>query len=145
MSSGRQIAEESLARFIAWAASKTDDEFRSLAVRGVLSRSDIVAECGFNRSALRQNPGIRDALQKLEEQLRERGVLPKDASSASEDPAKLPAPPATGAGAPRDAERLKRLEQENASLRAELAEVKRALARFAVLQEVLAETGRLPL
>ena len=145
MSSGRQIAEESLTRFIAWAASKTDDEFRSLAVRGVLSRSDIVAECGFNRSALRQNPGIRDALQKLEGQLRERGVLPKEAISSSEEPAKLPSTLATSAGTLRDAERLKRLEQENASLRAELAEVKRALARFAVLQEVLAETGRLPL
>ena len=145
MSSGRQIAEESLARFIAWSASKTDDEFRSLAVRGVLSRSDIVAECGFNRSALRQNPGIRDALQKLEERLRERGVLPKEATLPSEEPGKMAASLATSAGTLRDAERLKRLEQENASLRAELAEVKRALARFAVLQEVLAETGRLPL
>lgn len=39
---------------------------------------------------------------------------------------------------------VKRLEQENAGLRAELAEVKRALSRYAVLQEALAETGRLP-
>jgi hypothetical protein len=43
-----------------------------------------------------------------------------------------------------EAERLKRLEQENASLRAELAEVKRALEKHAVLREALSLTGRLP-
>lgn len=47
-------------------------------------------------------------------------------------------------GGRRDAERLKRLEQENASLRAELVDVKRALLRYALLQDALAETGRLP-
>ena len=145
MANARQIADESVATFITWAASKTDDEFRSLAARGVLSRSDIIDECGFNRSALRQNPRIRAALQKLEDQLRERGVLPKAAAKASGEPVETPTPSAIGTSSFRDAERLKRLEQENAALRAELAEVKRALSRYAVLQEVLAETGRLPL
>jgi cell shape-determining protein MreC len=51
---------------------------------------------------------------------------------------------AEGMGSFRDAERLKRLEQENASLRAELAEVKRALSRHELLQDALAESGRLP-
>ena len=43
-----------------------------------------------------------------------------------------------------DAERLRRLEQENASLRAENAELKRLLERHSVLREALALTGRLP-
>jgi hypothetical protein len=145
MASGRQVAEENVAKFMAWAASKTDDEFRSLAARGALSRSDIAAECGFARSALAQNPRIRAALLDLESKLRERGVLPKAAAESSEGCAEAPTPFALGSSAFRDAERLRRLEQENAALRAELAEVKKALSRYAVIQEVLAETGRLPL
>jgi hypothetical protein len=43
-----------------------------------------------------------------------------------------------------EAERLKRLEQENASQKAEIAELKRQLERYAVLHEALASTGRLP-
>jgi regulator of replication initiation timing len=39
---------------------------------------------------------------------------------------------------------LKRLEQENASLRAENDELKRQLERYVVLQEALSLTGRLP-
>jgi hypothetical protein len=80
----------------------------------------------------------------LEEQLRERGVLPKPVVEAAGSPLEPPTRQADGVGSARDAERLKRLEQENASLRAELAEVKRALSRYAVLQDALAETGRLP-
>ena len=91
MASGQQAAEENVRRFTAWAASKTDDEFRNLVSRGVLSRTDIAAECGFAKSALNQNPRIRDALRALESALRERGVLP----SAAEAPAVRPIEPAT--------------------------------------------------
>lgn len=144
MASGQQVAEENVRKFTAWVASKTDDDFRSMVLRGVLSRTDIAAECGFAKSVLSQNPRIRESLKDLEAGLRERGVLPKPAAEASGGPVEPRTRQAEGAGSLRDAERLKRLEQENASLRAELAEVKRALSRYAVLQEALAETGRLP-
>lgn len=144
MASGRQVAEENVAKFTAWAAAKTDADFRSMALRGVLSRTDIAAECGFAKSVLAQNPRIKQALKDLEGRLRERGVLPKTASEPAEGREEPPTRTLGGTGTLRDAERLKRLEQENASLRAELAEVKRVLARYAVLQEALAETGRLP-
>ena len=39
MASGRQIAEQNAKLFAAWAASKTDDDFRAMANRGVLSRT----------------------------------------------------------------------------------------------------------
>ncbi len=65
------------------------------------------------------------------------------AKPAHEAPASA-AKPVFSNRAARDAERLKRLEQENASLRAELIEVKSALSRYALLQDALAETGRLP-
>jgi cell division protein FtsB len=43
-----------------------------------------------------------------------------------------------------DAERVRRLEQENAALKAEVAELKRAVEKFSVLRDALALTGRLP-
>ena len=143
MANGQQIAEENVHKFSTWAASKTDSDFRSMAIRGVLSRAEIAAECGFAKSVLSQNPRIRQSLRELEELLRNRGVLPK-AVRESDDPPAQTTLQLVSAGGARDAERLKRLEQENASLRAELEQVKRQLARYAVLQEALADSGRLP-
>lgn len=68
---------------MAWMASKTDTDFRSMAMRGVLSRTEIATECGFAKSALSQNPRIREALKRLEDDLRERGVESTRASSLS--------------------------------------------------------------
>lgn len=144
MFSGRQLADGNVKIFTAWAASKTDDDFRCLAHRGVLSRTDIAAECGFAKSVLNQNPRVRDELKNLEDQLRDRGVLPKPAVEGPEDVTAAVFMSIERGSSARDAERLKRLEQENASLRAELCEVKRALSRYVLLQEALAETGRLP-
>jgi regulator of replication initiation timing len=45
---------------------------------------------------------------------------------------------------PRQAERLRRLEQENAALRTEVQDLRRRLERFTVMQEALFATGRLP-
>lgn len=142
MSSGRQLAEQNVQTFAAWVASKTDDDFRALANRGVLSRTEIAKECGFGKPALNQNPRIKAALRELEEGLRARGVLPP---AIEREPEATPAPLMRETGTQRaaqDAERLRRLEQENASLKAEVAELKRALERYAVLREALAQTGR---
>ncbi len=144
MSSGRQVADENVVKFAAWVAAKTDDDFRAMVVRGVLSRTEIAAECAFAKSALAQNPRIRAALKQLEEGLRTRGVLPKPLEKGPEAASEPRMRRAEGVASPRDAERLKRLEQENASLKAEVAELKRLLGRYRVLQDGLAETGRLP-
>jgi regulator of replication initiation timing len=42
-----------------------------------------------------------------------------------------------------EAERLRKLEAENAGLRAELSELRRRLKRYEAMESVLAETGRL--
>ncbi|GAB7544435.1 VPA1267 family protein [Cupriavidus sp. 8B] len=144
MANGQQIAEENVQRFTTWAASKTEADFRDMVVRGVLSRTEIAAECGFAKSALAQNPRIREALKKLEGDLRERGVLPRLAAGDDVVATSSPPRPGDSARSARDAERLSRLEQENASLKAENSELKRLLARYTVLQDALAETGRLP-
>lgn len=141
MASGQQLAEQNVWSFIAWAESKTDDDFRAMASRGVLSRKEIAKECAFAKSALDQNPRIKQALRELENTLRLRGVLP--VAVQHEPNATLMRESGNIRGA-QDAERLRRLEQENASLRAEVAELRHALAKHSVLQEALTRTGRLP-
>lgn len=143
MASGRQVAEENVQAFAAWKASKSDDDFRSLVHRGQLSRKEVAIECGFAKSVLDQNPRIKAALRELEDTLRERGVLPP----AVEKPTGEEVTPMREPGKLRgalDAERLRRLETENAGLKAEVAELKRALEKHAILSEALALTGRLP-
>lgn len=144
MSSGRQLGEQNVAVFAAWVASKTDDDFRAMANRGVLLRKDVAKECGFAKSALDQNPRIKAALHELEEGLRLRGVLPP---AVERDPEAPQAPVMREPGrlrAAQEAERLRRLEQENAGLKAEVAELKRTVEKYAVLRDALALTGRLP-
>jgi hypothetical protein len=144
VASGQQLSERNFQTFSVWIASKSDDDFRSMALRGVLSRREIATECGFAKSALDQNPRIKSALRELEDSLRSRGVLPPPVEKLAENTANLiTREPGVLRGAV-DAERLRRLETENASLKAEVQELKRALDKYAVLSEALAMTGRLP-
>lgn len=115
-----------------------------MAIRGVLSRKEIAIECGFAKSALDQNPRIKAALRELEDSLRVRGVLPPVVEKTPEDAEKpLMREPGKLRAALADA-RQHRLETENASLKAENAELKRSLEKYSVLREALAMTGRLP-
>ncbi|UUZ77313.1 hypothetical protein LP414_08580 [Polaromonas sp. P1(28)-13] len=109
--------------------------------RGQLSRQEIARECGFAKSALLQNPRVKDALKTLETQLRERKVLPPVAETSENDAASQATP---NPRAVADKARLKRLESENASLRAELTEVRADLERYQLMDSVLCSTGRLP-
>jgi len=144
MASGQQVAEQNVKTFATWVASKTDADFRALAGRGVLSRKEIAIECGFAKSALDQNPRIKASLRELEDALRERGVLPPAVGKSAGEAAKpLMREPGKLRGA-LDAERLRRLETDNASLKAENAELKRSLEKHTILSEALALTGRVP-
>lgn len=144
MASGQQIAKQNVENFATWVASKTDDDYRALSNRGVLSRKEIAIECGFAKSALDQNPRVKAALRELEDALRVRGVLPPVVEKSDEDATRpLMREPGKLRGA-LDAERLRRLETDNASLKAEVAELKRSLEKHAILREALALTGRLP-
>lgn len=144
MANGRQISEQNVQTFNSWVASKTDNDFRAMASRGVLSRTEIATECGFSKSSLDQNPRIKAFLRELEDTLRIRGVLPSAAAKTVDDATKpLLREPGKLRGA-LDAERLRRLETDNASLKAEISELKRVLEKSAILSEALALTGRLP-
>ena len=145
MASGKQLAEQNFQTFSTWIATQTDSDFRQIIVRGSLSRKEIAAQCGFAQSALNQNPRIKAALLAREDSLREVGVLPPKADVLSCKDSSIPDfPEMVNPGRSPDVERLRRLELENASLKAENQELKRQLDRFAVLREVLSTTGRLP-
>jgi len=144
VSSGRQMGEQNFSVFIQWAASKTADDFRAMASRGVLSRKEVAKECGFAKSALDQNPRIKEALRNLEDDLRSRSVLPPLVEREARAPLSSPMREPSQARAAQENERLRRLEQENAGLKAEVSELKRALEKHAVLRDALALTGRLP-
>lgn len=144
MANGKQISKQSVQAFITWIASKTDDDFRAMVSRGVISRREISKECGFGTAAIRQNPGIAKALKALEDQLRARGVLPPLVKRKADE---VQRPLMREQGKVRealDADRLRRLEQENASLKAEVSELKRAVEKYARLRDALSTTGRLP-
>lgn len=141
--SGQQKADQNLAIFLSWSASKTDADFREVVLRGQLNRKEIARECGFAKSVLLQNPRVRDSLKSLEADLRERGILPPLAVIEGAAPVAA----TTESNNPRaaaDKARLKRLEVENAALRAELMELRGQLERYRVMDNVLSSTGRLP-
>lgn len=139
---GQQKADDNLLRFQNWVASKLDTDFAQIVSRGSLNRREIATECGFARSVVDQNPRVRQALLALEARLRDTGVLPQksDAPETTEAVTR----PISDRKAQLDAERLRRLEQENALLRSENQELKEKLNQYATLSEVLAETGRIP-
>lgn len=138
--SGPQKAHQNLATFLSWAASKTDADYREMVLRGQLNRKEIARECGFAKSVLLQNPRVKDALRTLEAQLRDRDILPPVAESASPAPTSDAPNPRVAA----DKARLKRLEAENAALRAEVMELRGQLDRYRLMDNVLSSTGRLP-
>jgi hypothetical protein len=142
MANGPQIAEENYQRFKEWILQKSDADFKALERRGVISRTDIVKECGFARSALTQNPRIKTALKDLEDGLRSRNILPPEVDA--EETRELPMREVGTQKRVFDMERLRRLEQDNAALKEENAELKRQLSKYTVLQEALALTGRIP-
>jgi hypothetical protein len=144
VANGQQLAEKNFKTFLTWLDSRTNDDFRQMVGRGGLSRKEIAVQCSFAVSVLNQNPRIKDALLRKEVELRAAGVLPSKVSDFSEE-ASLPAVAASASrGHLIEVERLRRLEVENASLKAENQELKRQLDKFAVLREVLSMTGRLP-
>ncbi|OYV91361.1 MAG: hypothetical protein B7Z57_04845 [Acidiphilium sp. 37-60-79] len=143
--SGQQRAELNLSTFLSWAASKTAADFREMVTRGQLNRTEIATETGFAKSVLTQNPRVRECLQQLENRLRAEGVLPPFVDrSAVIEPASVVSTDATNPRAAADKARLKRLEAENAALKAELISLRAQLQRYAAMEAVLASSGRLP-
>ena len=143
--SGQQKAGLNVATFLSWAASKTAADFREMVVRCQLNRMEIAKETGFAKSVLTQNPRVRECLQELENRLRAEGVLPPMVErSTGIEPASVVNADAANHRAAAEKARLKRLEAENAALKAELMGLRSQLKRYATMDSVLTTTGRLP-
>lgn len=144
MSNGQEKARQNLSAFQSWAATQSDDDFKQILVRGQLNRGEVAKAIGIGKSALRQNPAIKEALEKLEQDLRDRGVLPpltETAQAQRSEP--KPYDPSINRRA-LDSKRLSALEQENIELKARVAALEAKLRRYSELSEVLAEFGVAP-
>lgn len=142
--SGQQKAELNVTTFLSWAASKTAADFREMVVRGQLNRMEIAKEAGFAKSVLTQNPRVRQCLQELESRLRAEGVLPPMVDRAGTETPRVVNIDETNPRVAADKARLKRLESENAALKAELMGLRSQLKRYATMDSVLTSIGRLP-
>ncbi|MDP3619980.1 MAG: VPA1267 family protein [Ramlibacter sp.] len=142
---GQEQAEQNYHAWRQWLESKDDRDFRALAAGGKLKRSEIIRECGFNRSALRQNPRIKAGLAELESDLRERGILAAVALESSESDQELEPlrQRQQTTGALTNA-RLQDLERRVQTLDEENKELRGRLARFENWERHLLSTGRMP-
>lgn len=145
MPNGEQLKAENIVKFQTWRDNHSDDHFRQMVHRGQLNRKEIAKECDFGRSVFEQNPEVARMLGELEKRLRQNGVLPSLAAKPADDEDKSPLMREAGKQtAALTAERMRRLETQNATLQAENAELKRLLSQYTVLHQALSLTGRIP-
>lgn len=147
--SGQQSAVANVQRFALWigerdAARDWDDYLQA----GVLNKSEVAAECGFSRSVFYQNPGVRDVLQRLEKRLGT-SVLSSSQTEAAclsgeaADPSGKAVDRRTAAGKAQAEARIKALAEQNATLQAEVRDLRKRLLRYEHLDSHLSKTGRL--
>lgn len=144
MSNGQERARQNLSAFQSWVATQTDDDFKQIIFRGQLNRGEVAKAIGIGKSALRQNPAIKSALENLELSLRDRGVLPELTETAwaqRSEPKRYD--PSVNQRA-METRRLSVLEQENIELKARVATLEAKLKRYGELSEVLTEFGVAP-
>ncbi|MBB1441110.1 hypothetical protein H5202_21165 [Shewanella sp. SG41-4] len=144
MANGQQKAQHNLDSFIVWTATQQDDDFKNIVYRGQLNRGEIAKAIGCGKSALTQNPEIRSQLKQLEDDLREKGILPQIPSSVTKVTGEPKKYDSSANSKVIDSNRLTSLETENFELKAEVKELKIKLKRFGELSETLSEMGFMP-
>lgn len=150
--SGRQIGAEYAELFNNWVAERDSlNDWADYIRGGKLNRTEIAAECGFDRGILQTNPAIKVALAALEARLGSKGIVPPNGRLAAPQKA-----PKTGIDAvsseavdhrlavakSRDDRRIKFLEEQNAVLTAEVLKLKEEIRKYKIIDDHLAETGR---
>lgn len=130
---GQQRAEANFQIFEQWIAVQTPESFAQITHRGKLKRNDIAKACNFAKSALTQNPRIRERLEALENDLRAKGILPPLSEKGEREQAEIPKYHSNSESL-LNAKRLQALEKENLELKAKLA-------RYEELASVIDEIG----
>jgi hypothetical protein len=144
MASGQQKAQQNLNAFEVWKATQTDDDFKQIAFRGQLNRGEVAKAVGCGKSALKQNPALRGSLKVLEDNLREKGVLPPLTDTAKKEADNPKQYDNTANRKALDSKRLSALEAENIELTAKVKEMEGKLERYGELSETLSEMGFMP-
>ncbi|GAC34601.1 VPA1267 family protein [Paraglaciecola polaris] len=144
MASGQQKAQQNLDAFQSWVATQQDDDFKQIVYRGQLNRIEVAKAVGCCKSALNQNRYIRKHLKKLEDNLRDKGVLPPLTDTAKKEADKPKQYDKTANRKALDSKRSSSLEAENIELKAKIKELEGKLTRFGELSETLSEMGFMP-
>jgi hypothetical protein len=144
MANGQQKAQQNLDAFQSWVATQQDDDFKQIVFRGQLNRIEVAKAVGFGKSALNQNPDIRKHLKKLEDNLRDKGVLPPLTDTTKKEDDEPKQYDNTANRKALDSKRLSSLEAENVELKAKMKELEGKLKRFGELSETLSEMGFMP-
>lgn len=141
---GTEKALQNLSAFQTWVATQSDEDFTQITFRGQLNRGEVAKAIGCGKSALTQNPALKDALKLLEDNLRGKGILPPEAETAKGLNDKPKLYDNTANRRAMDSNRLSVLEAENIELKAKVKELERKLERFGELSETLSEMGFMP-
>lgn len=144
MASGQQKAQQNLEAFEVWKETLTDDDFRQIIFRGQLNRNEVAKGIGCGKSALNQNPALKNSLKDLEDKLRNRGVLPPLTGTAKRSTDKPKVYDNTTNHKLLDSKHVSVLEAENIELQAKVKELEKRLERFGELSETLSEMGLMP-
>lgn len=134
MANGQQKAEQYVNSFISWSATMKDNDYKQITYRGNLSRIEVAKAVGCAKSSLLQNPRLKILLSELEDDLRERSILPPLTESAKSNQSKPKQYDKTASKRLQDSKRISELEQE-------VLRLKMQLERFTELSEVMAELG----
>lgn len=120
----RDMGQMYFERFQAWATSLSDDDFRQIvyAPKGILNRQEIRKLSGISEQAIKKNPNIKEALRSLEDQLRDRGVLPPLTETGREAQIGPKLYDKTANQATRDSKHVAQLELSNYDLKVRIAE-----------------------
>ena len=136
-SNGIQDGQRNVEIFLAWASEVQD--FKPYVHQGLLSVARVARECGLNRDVFYTNADIRDIhWPALNRRLEDVGVLMARVANPA---AKILRPRRSD---PRDEARIKQVQEESEAVKAENRELRRQLARFKGIDEILHTTGRLP-
>lgn len=137
MASGKKLAKEYSDRVEKWIAEREQQkDWAEYERAGKINRAVLCDELDFSRSVFSQNPAVKRALAQSEERwfgLREETKAGHEAARERSEKAAATVSQAAS-----------KLRDEVALLKAENQLLRKRLAHYEVLAEVLAETGRIP-
>jgi len=142
MPSGQQLAQEYFEIVQNWIAERNAmQDFQEYERRGAINKTVLSQELGIGKSAFRQNPRIKAALEEAESRW-----FPKkektDEEKAKDNKAKEEALDRSESRLSASRSELSKVLDENAKLRAENSDLKRKLERFEEMQSIISETGQ---